>query len=158
MNFQTMNKQRKFILIAAGIGIIAMFLPWIRVSLFGIVAGSVNGMHDWGILIFLGFVAAGGVTLVGDQTKTLDKTMWMISLIGGGIAALLCIIFLLRAMDAISFLSFGFYIALLASLGVLYAAYQFRAAGYSIKGGFDSLKDDIEKKTNSNNPPTPPTV
>ena len=69
MNFQTMNKQRKFILIAAVVGIIGMFLPWINVFFF-----SVNGMHSWGILAFLSFIVAGAVALLGDQTKNLDKT------------------------------------------------------------------------------------
>jgi peptidoglycan/LPS O-acetylase OafA/YrhL len=154
MNFQTMNKQRKFILIAAGIGIIAMFLPWIKVSFMGFTAGSVNGMHDWGILVFLCFIAAGGVTLLGDQTKTLDKTMWMVALVAGGIAALITILFFLKASDAISYISFGFYLALIASLGVLYSAYAFRAAGYNIKDGFNSLKEDIEKKTKTDTPPS----
>jgi peptidoglycan/LPS O-acetylase OafA/YrhL len=154
MNFQTMNKQRKFILIAAGIGIIAMFFPWIKVSFMGFTAGSVNGMHDWGILVFLCFIAAGGVTLLGDQTKTLDKTMWMVALVAGGIAALITILFFLKASDAISYISFGFYLALIASLGVLYSAYAFRAAGYNIKDGFNSLKEDIEKKTKTDTPPS----
>lgn len=35
MNFQTMNKQRKFVLIPAAAGIISMFLPWVRISVFG---------------------------------------------------------------------------------------------------------------------------
>ena len=33
MNFQTMNKQRKFVLIAAAVGVISMFLPWISIFL-----------------------------------------------------------------------------------------------------------------------------
>ena len=155
MNFQLMSKQRKFILIAAGIGIIAMFLPWIRISILGFVGGSINGMHDWGILVFLAFLVAGGITLMGDQTKTLDKTMWMAALIAGGVAALIMVIFFLKAMDAISFLSFGFYLALLASIGVLYSAYVYRPSGYNIKDGFDSLKSDIEKKTKSDTPEPP---
>ena len=36
MNFQTMNKQRKFVLIAAAIGVISMFLPWISISILAI--------------------------------------------------------------------------------------------------------------------------
>ncbi len=156
MNFQLMSKQRKFILIAAGIGVIAMFLPWIRISLFGITAGSANGLNSgWGWLIFISFVAAGVVTLMGDQTKTLDKTMWMIALIAGALSALLMVIFFLRALDAISFISIGFYLALIASLAILYSAYNFRAAGFNIKDGFDSLKGDIEKKTSNNNPEPP---
>ncbi|MEI9955839.1 MAG: hypothetical protein WDM90_05900 [Ferruginibacter sp.] len=78
MNFQTMNKQRKFILIAAAIGIIGMFLPW--VNFFFI---SINGMHSWGILAFLSFLGAGVVSLLGDQTKNLDKTFWFIALACG---------------------------------------------------------------------------
>lgn len=155
MNFQLMSKQRKFILIAAGVGIIAMFLPWIRVSILGFTAGSVNGMHDWGILVFICFLVAGGITLMGDQTKPLDKTMWMATLIAGALAAVIMVIFFLRAMDAISFISFGFYLALIASLALLYSAYNFREAGYNIKDGFDSLKGDIEKKTSNNNPEPP---
>jgi len=157
MNFQTMNKQRKFILIAAAIGVIAMFLPWVSISMMGMSLGSVNGMHGGGILVFLCFLACAGITLVGDQTKPLDKTFWMIALIASGLAALIMIINFLRALDAISFFSIGFYLAIAASLGVLFATYQYRAAGFNVKDGFDSLKDDIEKKTKSDNP-TPPTV
>jgi hypothetical protein len=57
MNFQTMNKQRKFVLIAAGVGIISMFLPWVSVSVLGF-SQTVNGMHDKGILVFLCFSAS----------------------------------------------------------------------------------------------------
>lgn len=161
MNFETMNKQRKFILLAATAGILGMFLPWIRISFFGITSGSINGMHDWGILTFLCFIAAGGVALSGDQTRSLNKTPWMITMISGGIAALFMVIFFIRAMDvSISFLSFGFYLSLIAALVLLYASYAYRALGYNIKDGFDSLKGDIEKKTKNDQtpPPTPPVI
>lgn len=150
-----MNRQRKFILITACVGIVAMFLPWIRVSFLGFTAGSINGMHDWGILIFLCFVAAAIITLTGDQTETLDKTMWMVTLVASALAAMIMLINFLRALDVISFFSFGFYLALIASLALLYCAYTFRATGYNIKDGFSSLKNDIEKKT-KNDTTTPP--
>jgi len=67
MNFQTMNKQRKFVLIAAAVGIISMFLPWI--SFFGF---SINGMHGSGIVVFLCFAVSGIISLLGDQTKNLE--------------------------------------------------------------------------------------
>ena len=51
MNFQTMNKQRKFVLIAAAVGIISMFLPWISVSVLGF-SQTINGMHDKGFWFF----------------------------------------------------------------------------------------------------------
>jgi uncharacterized membrane protein len=151
MNFQTMNKQRKFILIAAVIGVVAMFLPW--VSLFGF---SVNGMHGEGFLVFLCFAGAGVVAFLGDQTKSLDKTFWFIALACGGIASLIMVINFLRALDILSAFSFGFYLAILAAIGVLVSAYMFRSPGDSIKGGFDSLKSDIEKKADNNTTNTPP--
>lgn len=154
MNFQTMNKQRKFILIAAAAGIIGMFLPWIRVSFFGM-SSSVNGFHGAGILTFLCFIGAGAVAFLGDQTKNLDKTSWFIALACGALATLLVLWFLIDSSEGMSFLSIGFYLDLLASIGVLVAAYLFRSPTDSIKGGFDSLKHDIEEKTKNTNPPPP---
>jgi hypothetical protein len=152
MNFQTMNKQRKFILIAAVVGIIAMFLPWIDLSFLG----SINGMHGGGIVVFLAFAGAGAVALLGDQTKTLEKTFWFIALACGALASLIMVINFLRALDALGLFGIGFYLAIIASLAVLGAAYMFRSPGDSVKGGFDSLKNDIEAKTkNPNNPPPP---
>jgi EamA domain-containing membrane protein RarD len=107
-------------------------------------------MHGSGILVFLCFVGAGVVAFLGDQTKSLDKTFWFIALACGGIATLITVINFLRALDAISYYSFGFYLAVAASIAVLVSAYMFRSPGDSIKGGFDSLKSDIEKKTDGN--------
>ena len=150
MNFQTMNKQRKFMLIAAGIGAIAMFLPWITVSFLGY-GGSVNGFHGEGVFIFLCFAGCAVVAFLGNQETALDKTMWMIALIAGGLAALLMVIYFLRALDAISYLSYGFYLALAASLALVFVIYNYRSGGFNVKDGFDSLKNDIEKKSNSGN-------
>lgn len=155
MNFQTMSKQRKFVLIAAAAGVIGTFLPW--VSVFGF---SVNGLHGFGIFIFLCFIVAGALAFMGDQTKNLDKTNWMITLIAGGLAALIMVINLLNSIDGFSFLGIGFYIDLLASIGVLAAAFLFRTPGDTIKGGFDSFKKDMNDKmkntgsnsSNTNNP------
>jgi hypothetical protein len=156
MNFQTMSKQRKFILIAAVAGIIAMFLPWITISIFGF-GSSINGMHGSGILVFLSFVGAGIVSYMGDQTKTLEKTFWFVALICGALATLIMLWFLIDTMGSVgmSFLSFGFYLAVLAAIGVLGSAYLFRSPTDSIKSGFDSLKNDIEQKSKNPNPPPP---
>ena len=153
MNFQTMNKQRKFILIAAAVGFIAMFLPWVRISFFGM-SSSVNGMHGSGILVFLCFIGAGVVAFLGDQTKNLDKTFWFIALACGALASLIMVWNLIDVMGGgMSYLSIGFYLAVLAAVGVLLAAYIYRNPSDSIKGGFDSLKQDIEEKTKTDNPP-----
>ena len=129
MNFQTMNKQRKFVLISAAVGIISMFLPWISVSVLGY-SQTVNGMHDKGILVFLCFAVCGIIAYLGDQTKNLDKTMWMVTLIAGAIAFLFIIWFYFQASDSFmgaSFIGFGLYISGLASLGILISAYLLRS-------------------------------
>jgi peptidoglycan/LPS O-acetylase OafA/YrhL len=151
MNFQTMSKQRKFILIAAAIGVIAMFLPWITVSFLGF-SRSENGMHGNGILVFLSLLGAGAVAFLGDQTKNLEKTFWFVALACGALATLIMIYNLIDVGSAISYLSFGFYLVILASVGVLLSAYMYRNPTDSIKGGFDSLKKDIEDKTKSSTP------
>lgn len=64
MDFQTMNKQRKLMLIFSLIGLIAMFLPWVRISFLGM-GTSINGMHDMGIVIFICFLGCGLLSLAG---------------------------------------------------------------------------------------------
>ncbi len=156
MNFQTMNKQRKFILIAAAIGVISLFLPWISsISLEGMPGGyrtpSYSGFSTGGLayLVLLGFAAAGIVCVMGNQTVPLEKTFWFVALAGGGIAAILMLINFLRALDTIRFLGFGFYLSLLAALAIVYFAWQFRRPGDDIRSGFNSMKNDINKQVNT---------
>lgn len=158
MNFQTMNKQRKFVLIAAAVGVISMFLPWISVSLFGYTQ-SENGMHGIGILIFICFLASAGLAYLGDQTKNLDKSSWGIVLAAGAIALISTISFYVKASDSImgnSLVGFGLYIGGLAAIGVLAAAYMFRSPADSLKDTFDSVKKNIESKINSQTNSAPP--
>src|SRR5437868_4442300 len=128
MNFQTMSKQRKFVLIAAAVGVISMFLPWISISVLGFTQ-SENGMHDIGILAFLCFIVSGVIAYMGDHTKSLDKNTWGIVLIAGILALLSAIWFYHKATDSImgtSLVGFGLYISIVAAIGVLAAAYLFR--------------------------------
>lgn len=141
MNFETMSKQRKMILIAAAVGIISMFLPWFSISsLFGNV--SVSGMNGLGILVFLCFLAAGALAFMGDQTTNLNQTNWMGVLIAGGVAALIALIRLLSPPFGLS-ASFGLFIALAASIGIVAFAFMNRSASDTLQGGFDSLKSSF---------------
>ena len=158
MNFQTMSKQRKFVLISAVVGFISMFLPWMSVSMFGY-SQSVNGMHDKGILVFICFVASGAISYLGDQTKNLDKNMWGITLLAGAVALLLVIWFYSQASGSVlgsSFIGFGLYIAAIASIGILASAYLFRSPTDNIKDSFNTLKKDIENKMGNSGTPPPP--
>lgn len=153
MNFQTMNKQRKFIMIAAAVGAISTFLPWVSISFGGYGGISYNGFNGIGILVFFCLVGCGVLAFLGDQTKPLDKTFWMVTLLASALASVIMVINFLRASGYMSAIGFGFYLTTLASIGALVAAYLFRNPSDSIKGGFDSLKHDIEEKTKGDNTP-----
>lgn len=148
MNFQTISKQRKFVLISAAVGFVSIFLPWVSISLFGYTQ-SVNGMHDKGILVFICFVVSGVIAWLGDQTKNLDRTMWTVTLLAGAIALLFTIWFYSQATSSIvgsSLIGFGVYIAAIASIGILASAYIYRSPGDNLKDGFNNMKRDIESK------------
>jgi len=148
MNFQTISKQRKFVLISAAVGFVSIFLPWVSISLFGYTQ-SVNGMHDKGVLVFICFVVSGVIAWLGDQTKNLDRTMWTVTLLAGAIALLFTIWFYSQATSSIvgsSLIGFGVYIAAIASIGILASAYIYRSPGDNLKDGFNNMKRDIESK------------
>lgn len=153
MNFETMSKQRKMILIAAAVGIISMFLPW--VSVFGY---SVNGMHGWGVLVFFCFVAAGVLAYMGDQTKNLSRTAWMATLIAGGIASLITVINFINALDVLRAVGIGFYLSLAASLAVAAFTFMNRAPEDNLQNGFDSLRNSFNGRINSQNTGTTTTT
>ena len=152
MDFQTLHKQRKAIVITAGIGCIAMFLPWI--SFMGLV--SVNGLHGGGIIVLLAFIGAGLLAFLNGGSAPLDKTRWAAVMACGAVAAAFMVYALLSASDAIGFLGIGFWLALLASVAVLGAAWVLRDPSYTIKGGFDTLKEEVNRRANSATTSTPP--
>ncbi len=153
MNFQTMSKQRKFVLIAALVGVVATFLPWWSFSTFGY-AYSVNGFHGLGILAFLCFVAAGVMAYMDDQTTNLNKTKWMATLIAGAIATLIILYYMVGSGSVLSILGVGIYLSALAALGIVLSAFLFRSPTDDIKGGFDSLRNDISNRMKSDTPIT----
>ncbi len=150
MNFQTMSKQRKFVLIAAAIGVISTFLPWWSISVFGYTS-SVNGFHGMGILAFLCFAGAGVMAYLDDQTTNLDKAKWTATLIAGAVAALIVIWYIIDASSSAfgSYLGFGIYLAALAGIGIVLAAFIYRTPGDTFKDGFDNLKKGIGSRMNS---------
>ena len=146
MNFQTMNNQRKFILISAVIGIISIFLPWFSAGAFGF-SVHINGFHGWGILAFLAFIVSIIIALMGTQTEALDKTVWLAALISGAVALLSVIITMLSSSGGFGFISagfgFGIWIALAAAIGVTIFAWMFKNPAHDFKGGFESLKKTV---------------
>ncbi len=148
MNFQTISKQRKFVLISSVVGFISIFLPWVSISIFGY-SQSVNGLHDKGIVVFICFIATGLIAWMGDQTKAVGITMWITTLLAGAIALLLTIWFYSQATSSImgpSIVGSGVYISAIACIGVLASAYLFKSPADNLKDGFNSMKKAIEGK------------
>jgi hypothetical protein len=125
--FATFHKQKLYALIAAGIGIIAMFLPWWKISIgfggFGGMSTSVNGMRDLGILAFLGFAGAGVLIFLGDKTKPFEGQFKMIAAGCFAGAALFTLIQFLRQTQ---FASFGIWLSLLSGIAGAVIVYVLR--------------------------------
>lgn len=65
--FTMLSRGQKAVLIAGAVGLVSSFLSWYSASAsYGGISygGSINGWHGWGYLAILGFVAAGGLTLL----------------------------------------------------------------------------------------------
>src|SRR5882757_9417480 len=160
MNFQTMHRQRKFILIAAVAGLIAVFLPWVTISAGFFGSQSTNGFHGIGILAFLAFVLGGAFSLPGEQTAPLDKTMWLLALGAAALALLAAIIAIANTLGGgFGFITptigFGLWIALAASLGMVLSAWLLKAPDSSLKSGFDSLKQNFAAPAGPSPAPPP---
>jgi len=115
--FSGLHKQKMYAFIAAIVGVIACFLPWWSFSFggFGLGAGySINGMHDLGILAFLGFVGAGVVTFLGDKAKPFEGQL---KLIAAGAFALAALISLIQFLRISTGTSFGIWISIIAGIG-----------------------------------------
>ncbi|CAF0787581.1 unnamed protein product [Rotaria sordida] len=146
-----MSKQRKFVAIAAIVGVIAMFLPWASVSAMGY-SNSVNGLHGVGYLAFLAFGGAIAVSMIGKQDENLDKRMWIVALGCGAIAFLITLYALLDLPSGgggfVSVnIGVGLYLALAAGAGVVACAWIFKKADDTLQSGFDALKSEMGTNT-----------
>ena len=152
MNFETMSKQRKYVLIAAAVGAVSLFLPWVKVILFFGSSGSVNAMNgSSGYFLFALFVVSGIMAYLGNQTTNIDKKYWIVILICSIVATLWLLLIWVGASNSNNgtSLAFGYYLSLLSAIGIAVAAFKFRSPSDNIKDGFDSLKKDINTRINS---------
>jgi hypothetical protein len=119
------NKQKLYSLIAAGVALISMILPWVTISFGGFGGGSVNGFHSWGLVSLLGVGAVAAACFMGDKSKEFDANTKKIAMGGFGGVALGAILFFLRissfggGMSSAVHAGFGLWICLVAGLAGL---------------------------------------
>ncbi len=117
MEQMNLHKSKLMALIVAAVGIVSCILPWWHYSFGGFGFGtsvSINGLHELGIVAFIGFIGAGVVTFVmGDKSKPYEGQVKMITAACFGGAALIAVIQLLRNIHG---LSIGIFLALAAGV------------------------------------------
>jgi hypothetical protein len=138
-----MHKQRLFIVIGAVIGIAAAFLPWAKMSLFGmsISATGIEGGDGW---VSLGlFAAAAGIAIAtGDRSAELDGNMKKaIGGIGAGAAGFMLIELLRIGFDLASY---GVYLSLLAGIVVLAMPFAVKGDGSFEMPNKETIKEDLK--------------
>lgn len=114
MNF---HKQKLYALIAGVVGVISCFLPWwsFNISFLGqsFGGGSVNGMHDLGIIAFLGFVGGVVFCFLGDRSKPFEGQF---RLIAAGCFAGAALFTLIQFLRVSSFTSYGMWLSFVAGV------------------------------------------
>lgn len=80
-----MNKQRLFILILSGAGILSTFLPWVYVPIFGSVSGA---MGDGWITLIL-FLPSLIMSLIGEKQLQISGQKLIFSTVPAGIAGII---------------------------------------------------------------------
>lgn len=134
MNF---HKQKLYALIAGVVGIISCFLPWWSLGFFG----SINGMHDLGIIAFLGFAGGIACCFLEDKTKPFAGQFKMIAAACFGAAALFTLIQILRVS---SFLSFGIWLSLLCGIAGAVIVYVLKPEQLANKSSFGEKNNNIQ--------------
>lgn len=80
-----MHKQRTLVAIAAGIGMLATFLPWAHMP----IVGSINGTAGDGWITFGLFAIALAITLAGARQVALSKALRFAALAPAALAGIL---------------------------------------------------------------------
>lgn len=117
--FSGFHKQKLYALIIAAVGVIACILPWWSfgggsVYGFSVPSVTVNGLHELGILAFLGFIGAGILCFVGGaKEKPFEGQFKMLTAGAFGVAALITLIQFIRVSSGTSF---GIWLSLLAGI------------------------------------------
>ena len=129
-----MNKQRLAILIVAGLGALATFLPWVKVP----IVGTINGTAGDGWITLVLFAVPLVISLLNDKTKALKGGLLygaiIPSLVAGALGIWKIIEFnskmseiednpFAKALGATVSIEFGLYLLVLAGIALPIVAF-----------------------------------
>jgi hypothetical protein len=135
MDFKTLHKQRKFIMIAAAVGILMLLV------------GLQYGLGGEGLITLIAFAAAGYFAYAGDQKKPMAKNNWLGTLGCGGLIILLFLINILRfGSILLKYAGFDFWLVIIAAVAIVVSAYMFRDPSQDLKASLSDMKKQVENK------------
>src|SRR4029079_11192122 len=122
------HKQKLYSLIAAGVALIALLLPWISIS-FLASSQSWNGLRGWGLLSLVGVAGVVGLSFVGNKAEDYTEEYKKYVMIAFGAVAAGAVLFFLRknsvvgGIDNLVKTGIGLWLCLIAGLGGLALSY-----------------------------------
>lgn len=138
-----MHKQRLAVIIAAGLGVISTFLPWI--SVFGIFTVSGLGVGWPGYLTFVACAAAGVFAFLGDDRNTAIESSYVkFVAIAGAIPFLVILLNIFQALGT-GGLGMGIWLALIATLAIVAVPFVIKDSGEFEMPTKDSIKDEFNE-------------
>lgn len=161
-----MHRQRQYLLVAAGLGVISIFLPWVKMDVGGFLEGmgvdnSLNGFRGLGILVLIDFLVTGILAFMGEQEKPLDKTPWFVVLVAGAISILATGAFLWKSQSSMQMgmglvdvgIGAGALVAVGAAVFSVASAWIFKRPGYTIRDSWETItKNKLPVFTRNANP------
>ncbi len=142
-----MHKQRRLLLTAVIVGIIATAFPWASQAsgMFGFTTSTRLSafMFSTGHWYFANILAAGVIAVWRDRTKELDRKMRRASFIVSVLAfvSLLLFYFDMRAADFE--VTIGLLLAFAAPIMISYIALTFKSPTYNLSDDMDQLGDMV---------------
>jgi hypothetical protein len=127
-----MNNQRIALAIAAGLGMLAIFMPWVNIPLLGAINGTqIPGGYGW--LPFAVFAIPLIIAFLGDRAKPLITNIKYVAAVPGLINAIVAIVEIIKlkqkmkapdddlfgqALSSVVSIGFGVYVIIIAGVSV----------------------------------------
>ncbi|MBD3638185.1 MAG: hypothetical protein HUJ25_12605 [Crocinitomicaceae bacterium] len=154
-----MHKQKLIVLIAAGVGIVGIILPWASANLGFFGNYSQNGFNSgWtGYATLASLAAAAGILFKESDNASAITAETRKIVAGAGVGAIIfpiLFIIILKAQQGGQFVSLGFgvFLCLLAGIAIAVVPFAIKGDGSFEMPTKDSIKADLEADTSSSSP------